>query len=112
MSPETSGQTDFCIVLTTTATEADAEALAQRVVLAGLGACVQVQRIKSFYLWKGEACADPEHLLLIKTRKAQYHRLEDFIRTHHSYETPEIVQIPIEAGSDGYLEWVAANSVG
>lgn len=100
------------MVMTTIGTEAQAEELAWQIVQARLGACVQVQHIKSFYMWKNEAHSEPECLLLIKTRKAQYQPLEDFIRAHHSYETPEIVQLPIVGGSADYLQWVATETGG
>jgi periplasmic divalent cation tolerance protein len=112
MNDATFGRTPFCMVLTTVPDEALAETLARQIVAAGLGACVQVQAIKSYYAWKGEACAEPEWRLCIKTRTAQYTRLEAFIRAHHPYETPQIVQVRIEAGSADYLEWVAAGSAG
>ena len=112
-APEkTPEETPYCMVMTTIAGEALAEALAREIVQARLGACVQVQNIKSFYMWKNEALSEPECLLLIKTRKALYQPLEDFIRAHHSYETPEIVQLPITAGSAGYLQWVARETGG
>ena len=112
MNDEVAGETTVCMVLTTMPDEAQAEALARQIVVAGLGACVQVQPIKSFYLWKDEACCTPEWRLSIKTLNVQYARLEEFIRARHSYETPEIVRVPIEAGSEDYLQWVAAGSAG
>ena len=98
--------TPCCIVLTTTANEAQAETLARQIVEARLGACVQIQAIKSFYRWKGALCAEPEWQLSIKTAQARFEALAQFIVAHHDYETPEIVQIPIRAGSDDYLRWV------
>lgn len=95
-----------CIVLTTTASEAEADALSRRIVEARLGACVQIQAIKSIYRWKGEVCAEPEWRLSIKTRQALFQELAWFIAAHHAYETPEIVQIPVTAGSATYLRWV------
>lgn len=97
----------FCLVMTTTASEAEAETMARQIVQARLAACVQVQAIKSFYVWKEQPCAEQEWLLLIKSRAAVYPALEDFIRAHHRYETPEIVQLPISAGSTDYLRWLA-----
>lgn len=97
----------FCLVMTTTASETEAETMARQIVQARLAACVQVQAIKSFYVWKEQPCAEQEWLLLIKSRTALYPALEDFIRAHHRYETPEIVQLPITAGSAGYLHWLA-----
>ncbi len=98
--------TAYCVVLTTVASAEHAEDLAKKIVVEKLAACVQVQQIRSYYLWKGEACNEPECLLFIKARKSQYQELEDFIRKNHSYETPEIVQLSITAGFGGYLKWI------
>ena len=96
----------YSIVLTTVATEAQAELLARQIVESRLGACVQLQPLKSFYRWKGDVCIEPEWQLSIKTRRDRFVALAQFIATHHAYETPEIVQIPISAGSAAYLAWV------
>jgi len=105
--------TPYCVVQTTVADENQAHALAKKMVEMRLAACVQVQAIKSFYVWEGKPCADKEYLLHIKTRCAQYQALEDFIRSQHPYQTPEIIQLPIAAGFAGYLRWVdeAVNQV-
>lgn len=100
----------FCLVMTTAANEDEAATLARAIVRARLAACVQLQAIRSFYTWKGEACEAPECLLLIKTRAALYPALEAFIRERHRYELPEIVQLPITAGSAAYLGWLAAQT--
>jgi periplasmic divalent cation tolerance protein len=73
---------------------------------AGLAACVQIQAIRSVYKWKGEVCAEPEFLLMIKTAERQYASLEQHIKANHSYETPEIVKLPITGGSREYLAWI------
>lgn len=111
MSDDTSAQTVFCVVLTTVESEAQAEALAQQIVQARLGACVQVQGIKSFYIWQGQARQEREYLLTIKTRSALFPQLQEFIRAHHSYETPEIVQLPITAGGPDYLAWIETGTL-
>jgi periplasmic divalent cation tolerance protein len=96
----------YCVVLTTTATSEEAENLARGIVEARLGACVQIQAIRSIYRWQGALCDESEFRLSVKTRQAQFAALEHFIRAHHSYETPEIVQVPITAGSAAYLQWI------
>jgi periplasmic divalent cation tolerance protein len=103
-------QAPYCVVLTSIDSEVRAETLAQQIVQAQLGACVQVQSIRSFYVWKGQAHREPEYLLMIKSRSALYPQLQAFIREHHSYETPEIVQLPITAGLPDYLAWIADNT--
>ena len=89
----------FGVVLTTLPDEAGAEALARQIVDAGLGACAQLQPIRSVYRWKGETCAEPEWRLVIKTRADRYPALEAFIRARHPYTLPQIVMLPITAGA-------------
>lgn len=102
----------YCLVLTTVSTAQQAETLARQIVEAGLGACVQIEAIRSIYRWQGVLCDEPEQRLSIKTRTTGFKALESFIRAHHSYETPEIVQIPITAGSSAYLQWIDEGSQG
>lgn len=100
----------YCIVLTTTANPQQAETLARQIVQARLGACVQIQSIRSFYRWEEQLCDEAEWQLSIKTRQVRYAALEQFLRTHHPYDTPEIVQIPLTAGSGDYLRWIDAGT--
>ena len=97
---------EHCIVMTTTADEDGAATLARQIVEAKLGACAQIVRIRSVYVWDGATNDDAEHLLLVKTRSALYAELEGFIREHHPYDVPEIVQVPITAGFGPYLGWI------
>ncbi len=89
----------YIIVITTVATEQQADALAQSIVTAKLAACVQIQPIRSVYQWKGEVCAESEFRLVIKTSENHYAALEQHIKANHAYETPEIVRLPITGGS-------------
>ena len=44
--------------------------------------------------------------MMIKTTRKHFERLEKEIRRLHSYETPEIIALPIVAGSAAYLKWL------
>jgi periplasmic divalent cation tolerance protein len=96
----------FIIVQTAVDSRELAENLAKSVVLKGLAACVQLQKIESFYHWEGKIERNVEHLLSIKTRADLFAELSEFIRKNHSYEIPEILQIPVLGVSKQYLEWV------
>jgi periplasmic divalent cation tolerance protein len=50
--------------------------------------------------------AREEWLCTAKTTAARYSAVEQAIRELHTYEEPEIIAMPICAGSEGYLEWV------
>jgi periplasmic divalent cation tolerance protein len=95
-----------CLVLTTVSTAEQAQSLAQHLVREQLAACVQIHAIQSHYMWKGEVCQEGEFQLQIKTRTDLYGVLELAIMERHPYETPEIVQLAITAGSAAYLGWV------
>jgi len=98
--------TDYCVVQTTTNSAVHAKELASMLVKSRLAACVQLLPITSHYIWKNETCCDDEVLLQIKTRSALFTRVCELIVANHSYETPEIIQLPITDGHAGYLEWI------
>lgn len=107
MSDDTS---DYCVVQTALPSEAQAAELARAIVQQRLGACVQVQAIRSYYVWQERAHDEPEWLLSIKTRRALYPQLEAWLRERHPYDTPEIICLPITAGNAAYLAWVDGNT--
>lgn len=95
------------VVMTTAETPADGERLAKLLVEAELAACVQIlPQITSVYRWQGKVVQAGETLLLIKTTRAAYAELEEAVKQNHSYQTPEIIALPIEVGSSEYLNWL------
>jgi len=100
--------TRYVQVMTTVGEKADADSIARLVVERRLAACAQViGPLSSTYWWRGEVETASEWLCLMKTERALYEELEAAIRGAHPYETPEVVAIPIEAGSEAYLAWVS-----
>ena len=95
------------LVLTTCGNDDDAGALARVLVERRLAACVNaVGQVASTYRWKGEVQQDRETLLIIKTTAPRLAAVEQTIREKSKYELPEVIAIPVEAGSADYLEWV------
>jgi periplasmic divalent cation tolerance protein len=95
------------VVLMTAGSREEAVRLAEMLVGSRLSACVQIlPEMESVYHWKGKVRRDPEHLLLAKTTEANFEELEREVRALHSYETPEIVALPVTAASAPYLEWL------
>jgi periplasmic divalent cation tolerance protein len=103
--------TEILTVFVTTANEEEAVHIAKTIVTERLAACANmVSGLRSIYRWKGEICDTEERLLMIKTRAPLFPSLEKRIRALHSYEVPEIVGIPITAGSPAYLQWILENT--
>ena len=97
---------EHIIVITTVGNEEDAEDLAKKIVSSKLGACVQINKIKSYYAWKGNLEMSGEFRLMIKTTKSKYDLLQKFIVKNSKYDTPEIISVNIESGDDEYLKWI------
>lgn len=95
------------LVLCTCPSLSEADAVATALLEERLAACVnRLPGLKSLYRWKSRITHDDEILLLIKTSADLFERLEKTIKTHHPYETPEIIAVPIVAGSAEYLRWI------
>lgn len=85
--------------------------------------------ITSVYRWEGEILADPESLLIIKTRAENVAAVTELVRAkvssrwiagretalalttcsgsgQHSYKTPEVIFLDITGGSSDYLTWL------
>jgi len=62
--------------------------------------------VRSIYRWKGAIEREEERLLLVKTRADRFEALREAILSLHPYEVPEVVAVPIEAGSAAYLRWL------
>jgi periplasmic divalent cation tolerance protein len=96
-----------CAVITTTDSAEAAEELGRGIVEARLGACVQiVGPIRSIYRWEGAVQIDQEWQCWVKTSADRLDALAEHIKKNHSYDTPEVVALPIVGGSDEYLSWV------
>jgi len=97
---------NFVVVLVTADSEVEAEAIAKSLVENQLAACVSLSPIRSIYTWQGEIHSAAEWQLVIKTDLAKFEDLKTKVREMHSYEVPEIIAIPIVAGSEAYLDWL------
>ena len=92
-------------IFTTTKKKEDAEKIARMLVEKRLAGCIQILPITSIYRWRGIE-REEEWLCLIKSKKTLYEELEKTIKEIHPYEIPEIIAVPIIAGSDDYLKWL------
>lgn len=99
--------TQYGIVLVTVASLQQGEEIAQALLKAKLAACVNLLPLESWYWWEGKINRDREYQLLIKTDLNLFSSVADTIKTLHDYEVPEIVAVPIVAGSKSYLNWMS-----
>lgn len=99
----------YGVVLVTTASQTEGEAVASALVEAKLAACVSLLPVQSIYTWQGKIHCEQEWQLIIKTNLTQFPALSAKIKELHSYEVPEIIALPIVSGSQSYLNWIGEN---
>ena len=94
-------------VTTTTDSRVEAERLGRVMVERRLAACAQiVGPITSTYWWKGSMETTEEWMAVLKTTDELRSRLIAALKAEHSYETPEIIALPVASGLEKYLHWV------
>ena len=99
--------TDKIVVFSACSTLDEARRIAKKLIEDHLAACVNVMPgVRSFYRWKGVVEEADECLLVIKSSRDVLDRLRLELEKAHTYEVPEVVAVPIVAGSPNYLNWL------
>lgn len=100
------------LILVTAGARDDAERLGEALVVEHLAACCSViPTVHSIYFWEGQLQREHEALLLIKTLESRAAAAEEYVRTHHEYQLPEIIRLSVDGGSDAYLRWLESQVV-
>ena len=95
------------VVLVTASSEEEGSRIGRKLVEDRLAACANVvPQIRSIFQWEGKVSEAQECLVILKTREDLFMRVEQAVRGLHSYQVPEIIALPIGAGSEPYLRWI------
>lgn len=96
------------LILVTTGARDDAERLGEALVVEHLAACCSVvPTVHSVYYWEDQLQREHEALVLIKTVESRAADVQEYVRSHHHYRRPEVLQVQIDGGSTAYLNWMA-----
>jgi len=99
------------VILVTAVNQEEARKIGKGMVNAKLAACANIiPGIQSIYRWKGKVVKAQEVLIILKSTRPRYHALEKAIKAMHSYETPEIIALPVKEGLDQYIGWVRSET--
>jgi len=108
MSTSTTG----VIVVLIASPQSASDKLARSLIESRLAACVNcMPGVRSTYRWEGKVEVDTEDLLVVKTTKEAFPRLEELVKKEHPYDVPEIIGMDVPVGSKDYLSWVKENVV-
>ena len=95
------------VVFITVGTEKEARKIADLLLNHKTAACVNIMpKVSSHFWWQGKLDAAKESLLIVKTKASLLSEIVGLVKTVHSYEVPEIIALPIVAGSEDYLRWI------
>ena len=104
--------TRYIVVLITAKDKKEAEKIARGLLEAKLIACANiVEGVQSLFWWQGKIDSSKEVYLVLKTKKILFKKVLNQVKSLHSYQTPEIIALPIVAGSDDYLGWITSSVV-
>ncbi len=98
---------DGIVILITAGSREEAAKIAKALVEEHLAACVNiVPEVDSFFFWEGKTQDAREALLICKSRQSLIEKVINRVKSLHSYSVPEIIALPIIAGSHEYLNWI------
>ena len=99
--------TKYIVTFVTCSSKKEAILIANKLLNEKLVACVNIiEGISSFFWWKGKVDKAAESLLIIKTVKKNFGKIQKTVKRIHSYDVPEIIALPIVSGSRSYLKWI------
>ncbi len=100
-------KTGYIVVLISASSQKEALRIKEALLFQRLAGCINlVKGIDSFFWWKGKVETSREVLLLVKTRESNFQKVAALVKKLHSYQTPEIIALPITAGYQPYLAWL------
>ena len=103
--------TDPVILFITAENIDQARAIGMALLEERIVACVNlVPGIESHYWWGGNIESASETLIIAKTVSAQVEKARGIVRRIHTYETFELVVVPIIGGDSAYLNWIDAEA--
>ena len=72
-------------------------------------ACANIMDpVSSFFWWQGKIEEEKEVLVIMKSHETLFKKLSKRVMELHSYDTPEILALPVVEGSQSYLDWMKA----
>lgn len=98
---------EFIVIYCTVPNKKEGKEIAKMLLENKLVACVNIiDKMESMFSWDGELCEEKEALLMIKTKKEYFTKINHMIQKKHSYTVPEVIALPIIEADETYLKWI------
>ena len=97
----------YLLVLMTASNKAEASKIVRALLEEKLIACANIiEPVSSFFWWQGKIESETEALAIMKTSETLFEKLHKRVTELHSYDVPEILALPVVAGSQSYFDWI------
>ena len=97
----------LCWVYITTGSIEEAKKIGRELIEENLAACVNLlKNMTSMYKWEEKLEEGQEVVMVVKTRKTLMPKLIEVVKSHHGYDCPCILELPIQGGNPDFLKWI------
>jgi len=101
---------EHVVILVTAKDKSEAKKIARGLLDDKLIACANlVGGVESLFRWNGKIDEASEILLVLKTKRSLFKKVASKVKALHSYDTPEVIALPVIEGSEDYLKWINAS---
>jgi periplasmic divalent cation tolerance protein len=84
----------------------EAQKIGRALLEARLVACVNIFPVESAYWWQNKITKDKEVVLLLKTLKKNFKKIESLVQKIHSYQVPCLCALSIIKVNKEYFNWL------
>jgi len=88
----------------------EASLIGETLVEEQLAACVNlIDGMSSIYCWEGKLQRDTQTVIIAKTTVQLVGELTHRVKALHSYDCPCVVSLPIDNGSNEFMNWISSS---
>jgi periplasmic divalent cation tolerance protein len=98
---------EYSLIYMTSGSRQEAESIARKLLENRHIACANIMEVSSLYIWKDKMEKDQEYVSILKTEKRKVHTVIEEVKKLHSYEVPDIVEIPLGEGFNPFFQWIS-----
>ena len=95
----------FIVIYVTHKDKSSCQKIISHLLNKKLIACANIFPIQSTFWWKGKIAGANEVVSLIKTKRENWEKVKTEIKLLHSYDTPCIMKIRVEANEE-FEQWI------
>ncbi|MBU7016983.1 MAG: divalent-cation tolerance protein CutA [Theionarchaea archaeon] len=98
---------EYSFIYFTCSSKEEAHTIGKTLVERRLVACVNIFNVSSMFIWKGTLEEAEEYAAFLKTEKRKVKETIEEVKRLHSYDVPDVVEIPLGEGYEPLFEWIS-----